>query len=148
MSLASHGAMTQEEDLQAACYDVARETMRGRRPVDADEIQRLAERFYELATEHVRYVEGKGHPAALVVRAVRYLGGAHAILPTRDTVFWFTDMLSVLVELTCPHSQTSPRNAQFYLDLVRSLTETLASLAASGAADSSAGGSRPIDPFP
>jgi len=140
MSLSSQGAMTQVEELQAACYDVARETMRGRRPVDADEIQRLAERFFELATEQMQYVEGRGHPGAVVLRAVRYLGGAHAILPTRDTVFWFADMLSVLVELACPHSQPSPGNAQFYADLVRSLTEALASLADPGVADSPAGG--------
>ncbi len=133
--------MTQEEDLQAACYDVARETMRGRRPVDVDEIQRVAEKFYELATEQVQYVEGQGHSGALVLRAVHYLGGAHAILPTRDSVYWFADMLSVLVELACPHSQPSARNTLFYLDLVRSLTETLASLAAAGAVDSPAGGS-------
>ena len=122
--------MSQTEDLQDACYDIARESMRGRRPVDADEIQRLAERFYELATEQVQYVESKGHPGAIVVRAVRYLGGAHAILPTRDSIYWFADMLSVLVELACPRCPPSPRNATFYADLVRSLTETLASLAA------------------
>src|SRR5688572_21142875 len=109
--------MTQEEDLQAACYDVSREAMRGRRPVDADEIQRVAEKFYEIATEQAQYVEGKGYPAALVVRAVRYLGGAHAIPPTRDSIYWFADMLSLLVELACPNSRPSPRNALFYLDL-------------------------------
>ena len=133
--------MTQVEDLQAACYDVSREALRGRRPVDADEIQRVAEKFYEIATEQVQHVEGKGYPAALVVRAVRYLGGAHAIPPTRDSIYWFADMLSVLVELACPNSRPSPRNAQFYSDLVRSLTETLASFAAPGVADSAEGGS-------
>jgi hypothetical protein len=129
------------EDLQTACYDVARETMRGQRPVDADEIQRLAERFYELATEQVQYVEGQGHSGALVLRAVRYLGSTRAIPPTRDTVYWFADMLSVLVELACPNSRPSPRNALFYLDLVRSLSETLASLAAPEEAESPEGGS-------
>ena len=122
--------MAIDDDLQAACYEVARTTMWDRRPVDVDDIRRVAESFYREAKDQVDYLERMNYPPVFVVRAVRYLGSTHAIPPMRDDVHWFHDMLSLLVELACPNSGSSSRDVMFYRELVHSLTDTLAEIAA------------------
>lgn len=122
--------MSPDEDLKAACHEVARETMFDRRPVDVDEIQRVGAAMYEVAKEHLGYVQRSGGTGEYVVHAVRYLGRTHAMPPMRDGTYWFDNALEVLVELAYPNSGPSARDALFYRDLVHGLTETLAELAA------------------
>ena len=50
----------------------------------------------------MQFVDGQGRNPNLIVRAVRYLGGSHAIPPMRGDTRWFEEMLAALIELACP----------------------------------------------
>jgi hypothetical protein len=82
-----------------ACFGVARATLWSQTPVDVEVMQELAGQFFKIAVEHEEsFVSDKQDPNIIVV-AVHYLGGVHAIPPMRDDTHWFFDMLAVLVEL-------------------------------------------------
>jgi len=121
---------TKEEELQAACLQAARSAMWEQRPVDVDDIRRVAESFYALAKASMSDLEQSGGKGDFVVRAVRYLANTHAIPPMRDDVHWFGDMLHVLVELASPSSLPSPYDALFYRDLLQALANSLAAISA------------------
>ncbi len=88
----------------AACFSVARTTQWSQTPVDIEVMQALAGQFFKIAVEQ--------QDPNLIVLAVRYLGGVHAIPPMRDNTHWFFAMLDVLVELvlgnTPPGAEIDP----------------------------------------
>ena len=92
------------DELKAACYQVATNTMWDRRPVDVEAIQTVAAELVKIAEFHEEFVIGQGRDPNLIIRAVGYLNYVHAMPPMRDDTRWFDDMLRVLVELACPNS--------------------------------------------
>ena len=103
--------------LQRACYEVAKETKWDARPVDTDDIRRLADELYRIASERAEFVAEAERDPNLVTRAVRYLAHAHAIPPMRDDTSWFREMLEALVELACPNTGMTPEIAAFFYDI-------------------------------
>lgn len=100
------------EALMAACFSVARTTLWSQTPVDVEVMQALAGQFFKIAVEHEESFVSDGQDPNLIVLAVRYLGGVHAIPPMRDNTHWFFAMLDVLVELvlgnTPPGAEIDP----------------------------------------
>jgi hypothetical protein len=90
------------DELKAACYVVATNTMWEQRPVDVDAIQVVAAKFVEIAEFHEQFVVEQERDPNLIVRAVRYLDQVHAMPSMRDDTRWFDDMVQVLVELGLP----------------------------------------------
>jgi len=78
----------------AACFSVARTTLWSQTPVDVEVMQALAGQFFKIAVEHEESFVSDGQDPNLIVLAVRYLGGVHAIPPMRDNTHWFFAMLS------------------------------------------------------
>ena len=58
--------------------------------------------------------------ADLVLRAVRYLGH-HAIPPMRDRTAWFTEGLSLLIQIACPLDMSIKGGEPFFADLRRGM---------------------------
>jgi hypothetical protein len=73
-----HGELMSDE-LQQACFDLARITKWSRKPVDAAKIQAFSEQIAQIAREQVSDPLGIDIP--LITRAVRYLANAHATPP-------------------------------------------------------------------
>jgi hypothetical protein len=114
------------EELKAACYEVATNTMWERRPVDVASIEAVAAQFFKIAEENEEFIVGQGRDPNLIVRAVRYLNHAHAMPPMRDDTHWFYDMLQVLIELACPNTGASRELEAFYQDIEEGIAESRA----------------------
>lgn len=88
--------------------------------ITSEEREAVALEYFRAAESALTYIASDtdaplGEPE-LVLRAVRYLGN-HAIPPMRDGTAWFTEGLSLLVQIACPHS-TSPKGGEpFFADL-------------------------------
>ena len=102
------------DELKAACYAVATNTMWEQRPVDVKSIQAVAANFVKIAEFHEEFVVEQGRDPNLIVRAVRYLDHVHAMPPMRDDTRWFDDMLQVLIELACPNTGASRELEAFF----------------------------------
>ena len=105
------------DELKAACYEVATNTMWERRPIDVEAIQAVAAEFVKTAEFHEEFVIGQGRDPNSIIWAVRYLNYVHAMPPMRDDTRWFDDMLQVLVELVCPNSVGSRELEPFFQDI-------------------------------
>jgi hypothetical protein len=105
------------EALRAACFEAARKTMADARPMDVERIRRLANSFYLFAREHVSRIKEQGCDPDILVRAVSYLAGTHAIAQMHDSTEWFFFMLRALVELACPQREQNVETIGFFADL-------------------------------
>jgi hypothetical protein len=114
------------DELKAACYEVATNTMWDRRPVDVDSIQAVSAKFVEIAEFHEQFVTGQGRDPNLIIRAVRYLNHVHAMPPMRDDTRWFNDMLQVLIELACPSEEASADLEGFFEDIETGMAQSRA----------------------
>jgi hypothetical protein len=111
-------------ELEAACFELARATKWVQRPIDSAEIETFAKR---LAADGQSFVsEPLGIDLRLIARAVRYVTQVHAIPAMGDDTYWFTNTLSVLLEVARPNSGVEGDGRAFLKDMVegiRSLEE-------------------------
>ena len=104
------------DELQQACFDLARNTKWSRKPVDAAKIQAFSEQIAQIAREQVS--DPLGIDISLITRAVRYLANAHAIPPMDEDTQWFYDMLRVVLEIARPNSGIDEENKEFLRDML------------------------------
>ncbi|HOP40323.1 MAG TPA: hypothetical protein PLI53_04700 [Geobacteraceae bacterium] len=109
------------EALREACFNAARRTLEDARPVDVARIDRLADRFYHHAREHVSRIKMQGRDPNILVRAVNYLAHTHAIQPMHDSTEWFFFMMRALVELVCPEQQQDEKSKKVFADIEEGL---------------------------
>ena len=114
------------DELKAACYEVATNTMWDLRPVDVDSIQAVAAKFFQIAESHGQFVTEQGRDPNLLIRAVRYLNHVHAMPPMRDDTRWFDDMLQVLIGLACPDEEASAELEAFFQDIEQGIAQSCA----------------------
>lgn len=107
----------------AACFSVAQTTLWSLTPVDVEVIQGLADQFFRIASEYEDYFASLEGDPNLIVVAVRYLGGVHAIPPMRDSTRWFFDMLTVLVELMVPNTRPGEEIEPLYSAIEASIAD-------------------------
>lgn len=105
------------EALRDACFEAARKTLEDARPMDVARINRLADRIYHHAWEHVSRINKQGRDPNILVRAVRYLAHTHAIQPMHDSTEWFFFMLRTLIELACPERQQNKETEAVFTDI-------------------------------
>lgn len=105
------------EALRGACFEAARKTLEDARPMDVARINRLADRFYHHALEHVSRINNQGRDPNILVRAVHYLAHSHAIQPMHDSTEWFFFMLRALVELACPERLQNKETMAAFRDI-------------------------------
>jgi hypothetical protein len=111
------------DELQQACFDIARSTKWARKPVDAAEITAVADKLSEIAKQQVSPELEIDIP--LITRAVRYLGQVHAMPPMDDDTSWFFDMLRVVLEIARPNTGVEQENKEFLRDMLQGIGRSL-----------------------
>jgi hypothetical protein len=110
-------------DLRAACFEAAGSAKWERRPQPVEDIQELADKFYERASERAKEIHEINEDSQIVNRAVWYLAQVHAIPPMRDDVTWFHEMLEALLELAIPNTYVAVGKPRAFLkDLLKGIT--------------------------
>lgn len=106
-------------ELQEACFATAAEILMERRPIDVEEIQTLADRYFEIAGDSLlqEFILGQHRHPNLVIRVVKYLRDKHAIPPCGDDTGWFRHMFDCLIELACPNCAGQEEDEQFFQDI-------------------------------
>jgi hypothetical protein len=115
--------MTETEELQRACFGVARTTKWTRKPIDAAEITAVAEKLFEIAKQQV--CSGLEIDIPLITRAVRYLGQVHAMQPMDDNTVWFSEMLRAVLEIARPNTGVEEENKAFLRDMRQGIDRVL-----------------------
>lgn len=111
------------EDLKAACFEVAQHAKWERKPQLVSDIQDLANKFYEKASERAKEINEAEEDSKIVNRDVLYLSQVHAIPPMKDDVRWFNDMLEALLKIALPNAYVAVgKPQQFLQDLIRGIT--------------------------
>ncbi len=113
----------QESLLRSACCKLARNRLWQMRLIDAEEVECLAESFYEIAINHIELIGNKNRDPNLLTRAVRFLELIDANSPTEDDAQWFQQGLSMLVELACPTVRHTDESCEFLKDLENGIVE-------------------------
>lgn len=94
-----------ESALLTVCYDIARTTSweyNNQQATSLDSIASKANRYKQIALEHVEWLDQNGIDPNELIGAVKYLG-IHAIPPMRDDEGWFSYMLELIVQLFAPN---------------------------------------------
>jgi hypothetical protein len=109
-------------ELAKACFELARTAKWTQRPIDTDEIVRLAERYLEITLSHLSTELRIDVP--LLTRAVRYIILAHGT-PHGDDTHWFETILTALIEVARPNSGLANDGKEFLKDMLDGIEESL-----------------------
>jgi hypothetical protein len=112
-----------ESMLRVACFKLARNRLWQMRLIDAEEVECLADSFYEIAINHVELIGTKNRDPNLLIRAVRFLELIDGDSPTEDDPQWFQQSLSMLIELACPSVRHTDESCEFLDDLESGIVE-------------------------
>jgi hypothetical protein len=112
-----------ESMLRVACFKLARNRLWQMRLIDAEEVECLADSFYEIAINHVELIGTKNRDPNLLIRAVRFLALIDGDSPTEDDPQWFQQSLSMLIELACPSVRHTDESCEFLDDLESGIVE-------------------------
>jgi hypothetical protein len=109
-------------DLDVVCLELARTIKWNQRPVDADEILRLADRLALIARGQV--YAPLDRDVALVARAVHYLTNAHG-MPMGEDTKWFSETLRAVLEVARPNSGQDGKGREFLRDMLEGIESSL-----------------------
>ena len=112
-----------ESMLRVACFKLARNRLWQMRLIDAEEVECLADSFYEIAINHVELIGTRNRDPNLLVRAVNFLELVAGESPTEDDSQWFQQSLSMLIELACPSVRHTDESCEFLDDLESGIVE-------------------------
>ncbi len=107
--------------LKRACFNVAQNTMYETKHVDVTSIESVANEFFEIAKGYEEFVVGLDRDPNLITRAVNYLAYAHTMPPMRNNTRWFSDMLTVIIEMACPDVVVMEEGMPFYRDIEKGI---------------------------
>lgn len=110
------------QELQEACYEVAKETMFEMKPINVKEIENLAMIFYTEANEFREFINEQKCDPRLLIRAVSYIAHTHAHPSSRRDSAWFRDQLMVLIEMACPNVIQTKDSAKFFEDVLKGIS--------------------------
>ena|SRR6266536_2022128 len=112
-----------EEELRQICYDIAASVQWEHgdpQSTSLDNATPAAMRYFEIAKRHATYNEPR-----LVIDAVRFLGQAFAIPPTREDDSWLDEGLTVLMYLFEPWDAVQGATREFVVRLRDALQRAL-----------------------
>ena len=112
-----------ESMLRIACFKLARNRLWQMRLIDAEEVECLADSFYEIAINHIELIGTKNRDPNLLIRAVRFLELIDGNSLTEDDAQWFQQSLSMLIELACPSIRHTDESCEFLEDLESGIVE-------------------------
>ena len=119
--------LTTEADhgLFAACQEVARAVLWRSGGDSSDVVETQAAKYFAIARDHQDFVRGQRDDDMVIENDVRYLARVHAIPPMGTDTFWFSNSLSVLIELAVPNSGLDEISAAVMPDLQVGIIQAL-----------------------
>ncbi|MBN2124282.1 MAG: hypothetical protein JW821_08310 [Deltaproteobacteria bacterium] len=110
------------QELQKACFEVARKTLWEMAPVDADRIREHGRNLEDIAARFAKGFENSPRDPNMVTRAVWYLARTQAGPGLREDTRWFEHMLQVLLELAFPNTHLDESSVPFLRDIEEGLS--------------------------
>lgn len=116
-----------KSELYHACLEVAENTHWDHKsPPSHQEVKILADQFFRIADDLGSSYEVAGicpnkNP---IIHVVRYLAYTHAIPPMGKNTTWFSPMLDVLMELSCPNVIQNKESAIFFAYLEKGINSS------------------------
>lgn len=115
-----------DDDLMAACKEVARTVLWRQGETSADVLETQAHRFYDIACQHQDYVRQNCETDGVIANAVRYIARVHAIPPSGTNTGWFSLALEVLLELAVPNTVLEDEeSARFLMDVQQGIVRAM-----------------------
>jgi hypothetical protein len=112
-------------DLEWACFELARTTMWGPKPIDSEEVRSLAAHFLEIAKSCIFISDNVWIDAPLITRAIHYLRQAHGMPRDEDVTGWFLGTLTALLEVARPNTGLDERGQEFLKDMREGIDSVL-----------------------
>ncbi len=103
--------------LKRACFNVAQNAMCETKHVDVASIESIANEFFEIAKGYEEFVVALDRDPNLIARAVNYLAYAHTMPSMRNNTRWFSDTLTIIIEMACPDVVVMEDGMAFYRDI-------------------------------
>lgn len=111
--------------LQIACRNLARGTLWSEQGTPEIAVAKLVGEFMRIVATQVADVIECGRDPNIVTRAVSYLTYTHVAPVGVDAKWWFTELLTCLVELAVPSMIQTPESSAFLLDAQEGIAESL-----------------------
>lgn len=102
----------QEKGLSAACTHLAHQVLYGNGSESKDVVETLAEKFVDICKQHQHYVRCSRESDDVIENSVWYLADVHAIPPMGTSTSWFSEAMSVLIELAVPNAALGAHSAR------------------------------------
>lgn len=113
------GGPVPDDDLMAACKEVARTVLWRQGETSADVVETQAHRYYQIACQHQNYIRQNCDTDDVIANAVRYIARVHAIPPSGTDTVWFSLALEVLLELAVPNTVLEDEESARFLSNVQ-----------------------------
>lgn len=110
--------------LQIACRNLAREALWSEQGTPEIAVAKLAGEFLRIAAAQAADVAEFGRDPNITTRAVRYLTYTHVVPTGPDAKWWFTEMLTCLLELAVPSMIQVPESSAFLLDVQEGIAQS------------------------
>jgi len=110
--------------LQIACRNLARGALWSEQGTPEIAVAELAGEFMRIASAQAADVIEFGRDPNITTRAIRYLTYTHVAPIGIDTKWWFTEMLTCLLELAVPSMIQVPESSAFLLDVQEGIAQS------------------------
>ena len=114
-----------EKGLPAACAHLARQVLYRNGSESKDVVETLAEKFLVICEQHQNHVRRNRESDDVLENAVWYLAEVHAIPPMGTSTTWFSEAMTVLVELSVPNTELSARAAKVMPQIQEGIAQAL-----------------------
>ncbi len=116
----------QEKGLSAACTHLARQVLYGNGSESKDVVETLAGKFLDICKQHQHYVRCSCESDDVIENSVWYLADVHAIPPMGTSTSWFSEAMSVLIELAVPNAALGANSARVMPQIQEGIAQSLA----------------------
>ena len=118
--------MEEETGLPEACAHLARQVLYGNGSESKDVVETLAEKFLAICEQHQDWVRRNRESDDVIENAVWYLADVHAIPPMGTSTTWFSEAMTVLIELAVPNTILGASSARVMPQIQEGIAQTLA----------------------
>lgn len=115
-----------EKGLLAACTHLARQVLYSNGSESKDVVETLAGKFLAICQQHQDYVRGNRESDDVIENSVWYLADVHAIPPMGISTSWFSEVMSVLIELAVPNAALGENSARVIPQIQEGIAQALA----------------------
>lgn len=115
-----------ETRLSTACTYLAKQVLYGNGAESMDVVETLAGKFLSICEGHQEYVRSNRETDEVIENSVWYLADVHAIPPMGTSTSWFSDAMSVLIELAVPNAGLGANSARVMPQIQEGIAQALA----------------------